>query len=125
MVAARVSGDPVATITVSPDVDPDFWSLADARETALYVNRMLVRRAWSGTSLGGRMLDWASRRGERQGKQWLRLDAWRSNKGLQDYYLAQGFRLVRVMGLSWRQFGALFQRRTGVVRLPDRLIGSV
>jgi hypothetical protein len=61
------------------------------------------------------LLDWASRRAASLGKRWVRLDAWRSNAELQDYYSRRGFKRVRVVELPHRQSGALFERAAGGV----------
>ncbi|WP_199578108.1 GNAT family N-acetyltransferase [Streptomyces sp. CRB46] len=107
---------PVATITVDESADLDFWSEAEAAESALYVHRMVVRRDVAGLDLGSAMLDWASLRAADQGKTWLRLDAWRSNDGLQTYYSRRGFTHVRTVKAEGRSSGALFQRPAGQVR---------
>lgn len=109
-------GVPVATMTVDEFADPDFWSEEEAREPAFYVHRMAVRRDASGQELGSALLDWASERATEHGKQWLRLDAWRTNNGLQDYYRARGFEPLRTVEVEGRGSGALFQRPAGVVR---------
>lgn len=102
-------GTPVGTITLSANADPDFWESFDDPSAALYVNRMAVVRARAGKGIGALMLNWASSQAKRQGKRWLRLDVWRSNTRLQDYYRSQGFELVRVVVKPWRKSGALFQ----------------
>ncbi|MBK3642177.1 GNAT family N-acetyltransferase [Streptomyces sp. MBT33] len=109
-------GVPIATITVDDHADPDFWSPEEAAEPALYVHRMAVRRDVSGLELGSAMLDWASQRAADQGKQWLRLDAWRDNGDLQSYYSSRGFTHVRTVNAAGRQSGALFQRPTAYTR---------
>lgn len=105
-------GMPIGTIQVDDYADPEFWTDEDQPETALYVHRMAVSRSASGQNLGGAMLDWAARRAADAGKSLLRLDAWKTNSGLQRYYLAQGFEYVKTVDLPHRQSGALFQRKT-------------
>ncbi|MFE5863171.1 GNAT family N-acetyltransferase [Streptomyces virginiae] len=112
----RDDGIAVATITLDTHADPDFWNAGEAAEDALYVHRMVVRRDASGEELGSALLDWASTRAEAGGKRWLRLDAWRSNQGLLDYYRARDFDLIRTVAADGRRSGALFQRRAGRVR---------
>ncbi|MFB7617154.1 GNAT family N-acetyltransferase [Kitasatospora sp. NPDC056181] len=107
---ACLDGVPVATFTVDDQADPEFWEASDAPEDALYVHRMAVAREVAGRGLGGNLLDWASDRAAAKGKPFLRLDAWKTNPGLQSYYLGQGFRLVRVVDLPHRPSGALFER---------------
>lgn len=106
-------GKPIATIQVDDFADPEFWTPEDRPASALYVHRMAVARAISGTGVGSLLLDWASERAAIKGKQWLRLDAWKDNKGLQQFYKDAGFTLVRIVDLQHRRSGALFQRSTG------------
>ncbi|MFC8273818.1 GNAT family N-acetyltransferase [Streptomyces sp. NPDC057271] len=106
----EADGAPVATITLDEHADPDFWTAAEAAEPALYVHRMVVRRDVAGVNLGSSMLDWAGQQALRKGKQLLRLDAWRTNDGLQRYYADRGFAHVRTVEAADRSSGALFQR---------------
>lgn len=107
--------DLVGTITLDRRADPQFWRATDDPETALYAHRMVVRREFAGASIGAALLDWASTRAATEGKKWLRLDAWRTNRDLHRYYESQGFELVRVVENPRRRSGALFQRPAGVV----------
>ncbi|MFJ6705742.1 MULTISPECIES: GNAT family N-acetyltransferase [unclassified Streptomyces] len=106
-------GEPIATIQVDDFADPEFWTPDDKPDTALYVHRMAVRRETAGVGVGGMLLDWASEHAAAQGKQWLRLDAWKDNKGLHRFYKGAGFTLLRIVDLPHRRSGALFQRATG------------
>jgi GNAT superfamily N-acetyltransferase len=111
--------EPAATITLTawpdvddlwkPDLDPEaLWYPADRPSDGLYVAKMMVPRARSGTALGSEMLDWAAGRAYDSGLTWLRLDAWTTNPGLHDYYRGQGFQHVRTV--VSRISGACFQR---------------
>ncbi|WP_255346058.1 GNAT family N-acetyltransferase [Streptomyces chartreusis] len=106
----EADGAPVATITIDEHADPDFWTPTEASEPALYVHRMVVRRDVAGLDLGSAMLDWAGQEAMQQGKQLLRLDAWRTNEGLQRYYADRGFTHVRTVEAADRSSGTLFQR---------------
>ncbi|WP_405193691.1 GNAT family N-acetyltransferase [Streptomyces anulatus] len=106
-------GKPIATIQVDDFADFEFWTPADRPDAALYVHRMAVTRTNSGSGVGSLLLDWASERAARQGKRWLRLDAWKDNQKLHQFYKDAGFTLVRVVDLPHRRSGALFQRPTG------------
>ncbi|MDT0455384.1 GNAT family N-acetyltransferase [Streptomyces sp. DSM 41527] len=108
---AEADGVPIGTITVDDHADPEFWATEDRPDDALYVHRMAVTRKASGAGVGAFMLDWASKRATDAGKTWLRLDAWRTNEGLHEYYRSQGFTMVRIVSLDHRKSGALFQRR--------------
>jgi GNAT superfamily N-acetyltransferase len=129
---ALSAGQPIATITMTRDADPEFWRPEDAPEDALYAHKMAVARDWAGRNLGGRLLDWASSQAAAQDLRWLRLDCWKTNTGLQAYYRAQGFSHVRTVDLPHRRSGALFQRPAGstagelrrraAVPVPDSVI---
>ncbi|MFJ4669784.1 GNAT family N-acetyltransferase [Kitasatospora purpeofusca] len=103
-------GEPVGTLTVDGQADPEFWQLADKPDAALYVHRMAIARDVAGQAVGARMLDWAEAHAAVAGKSRLRLDAWKTNPALHRYYLKQGFVLVRTVDLPHRQSGALFER---------------
>lgn len=107
---AEADGRPVATFQVDDHADPEFWTAEDEPGDALYVHRMAVIRDFSGSGIGGKLLDWASERAAAVGKAWLRLDAWKDNPDLHRYYESQGFTLIRVIDLPHRGSGALFQR---------------
>ncbi|MEU4214234.1 GNAT family N-acetyltransferase [Actinoplanes sp. NPDC026623] len=104
----------IGTVTVDENADPEFWTARDCPASALYVHRMVVERSASGQNVGGRLLDWAQQLADSSDKQWLRLDAWRTNTALHAYYARQGFSAVRVVELEHRETGALFQRPAGV-----------
>nr|MDT0519886.1 GNAT family N-acetyltransferase [Streptomyces sp. DSM 41633] len=106
----------IATITLDRFADSEFWTEEEAAQPALYVHRMVVRRDVSGGELGSAMLDWASEQAKAAGLEWLRLDAWRDNNALQEYYLGRGFEHVRTVKAEGRSSGALFQRAAGQVR---------
>jgi predicted N-acetyltransferase YhbS len=103
--------DPVGTITVDSFADPDFWTDQDDPTNALYIHRMIVPRSHAGRGIGEQLIDWAAERAAATGHQWLRLDAWRTNERLHDYYRSLGFQHVRTVNLPHRGSGALFQRR--------------
>jgi GNAT superfamily N-acetyltransferase len=101
----------VGTITVDDQADPDFWTPAERAEPALYVHRMIVPRRVAGSGIGAQLLAWAEREAASSHRQWLRLDAWKSNGSLHRYYVDQGFEHLRTVDLPHRGSGALFQRR--------------
>ncbi|MFB7378726.1 GNAT family N-acetyltransferase [Kitasatospora purpeofusca] len=110
------TGEPIATLTVDEQADPEFWEPGDRPDEALYVHRMAVSRKAAGRDVGAQLLGWAVDRAAAAGKRFLRLDAWKTNPGLHLYYLGQGFVLVRVVDLPHRSSGALFER---VVQSPS------
>lgn len=100
----------IGTITVEPTADP-YWLPSDHPDDALYVHRMVVDDGARGNELGAALLDWAARRARKAGKSWLRLDTWKSNPALHQYYLDRGFSLVRIDNNPSDPSGACFQRR--------------
>lgn len=111
--------DPVATLTLTawadldgwwvPDVEPEaLWRAEDDPSDALYVAKMMTPLPSSRQGLGAEMLGWAGGRAFDAGLQWLRLDAWTTNKRLHSYYLRLGFAHVRTV--VTRISGACFQR---------------
>ncbi|MFB6773183.1 GNAT family N-acetyltransferase [Streptomyces sp. NPDC056337] len=107
-----------ATITLTPKAEEGLWTAGELREPSLFINKLTVARTHAGQDLGGRLLDWAGNRGHHAGAEWLRLDAWTTNTGLQTYYLSHGFRHIRTVhrGLAVnggpRVSGWLAQRAT-------------
>lgn len=104
----RHDGHPVATFILNARADRDFWTAAEAREPARYMSKLATRTGHSG--LGSAVLDWCSWKAAGEGAEWVRLDAWRTNKALHAYYLRHGFEHVRTVEPPHRRSGALFQR---------------
>lgn len=100
----------VATMAVDKRADPDFWEPQDDPENALYLHKMAVNPEYRGHRLGEELTDYAAAKARAEGKKWLRLDAWRSNPDLQEYYRSRGWTHVRTVNAPHRDSGALFQR---------------
>ncbi|WP_307242355.1 GNAT family N-acetyltransferase [Catenuloplanes indicus] len=113
---AEESGRVVGTATVDEYADPEFWQPEDGPEDALYVHRMVIDREASGRNIGGQLLDFAESLAVDHERKWLRLDAWRTNEKLHDYYRKQGFTHIRTVELPHRGSGALFQRQVDMRR---------
>ncbi|MFD9608781.1 GNAT family N-acetyltransferase [Streptomyces sp. NPDC059083] len=86
-----------ATITLTPEAEEGLWTDQELREESRFVNKLTVARTHAGQDLGGRLLDWAGDHAYHSGARWLRLDAWTTNKPLQNYYLRHGFAHVRTV----------------------------
>lgn len=108
--AVLTSGDgtPIHAVGALVGPDRDFWHQDDDLETAWYVARLMVRE--HGRRYGEQLLDLIAVWAQAAGAKWLRLDCWRQNERLHDYYRANGFQLVRVEEVAWRKSGALFAR---------------
>lgn len=107
--ATDSAGDLIGTITVDRNADPAMWFPEDQPADAIYLHRMITEPAAKGAEVGSALIDWAARRAVNEGLKWVRLDAWRSNPGLWQYYANRGFELVRVVD-DPSGSGACFQR---------------
>lgn len=102
-------GRTIGTITVETTADP-YWLPADDPHNAFYIHRMVVDDGFRGAELGSALLDWAARRARNAGRSWLRLDVWKSNPALHQYYVDRGFSFVRIDENPSDPSGVLFQR---------------
>lgn len=94
--------------------DLDFWAKSELDEPALYLYKLMVHSSHRGRGLGDAILDWSCSQAEQAGAAWLRIDVWRSNTRLHDYYRRRGFEYVRTAYAPGRNSGALFQRPTSL-----------
>jgi GNAT superfamily N-acetyltransferase len=99
----------VATLTVEPYGDPDFWTTTERAEPALYVSKLAVRRTHAGRGIGALLLEWTRDLARQSEANWVRLDAWRTNRQLRTYYVDHGWHFVRDVDHPGRKSGALFQ----------------
>ncbi|WP_449479347.1 GNAT family N-acetyltransferase [Streptomyces abikoensis] len=113
----------LATVTLAPP-DRDFWHESDSPGSAVYIAKLITARQAKGKRLGGRILDWAGAVARDSGLPWIRLDCWRDNKALQDYYLRAGFRHVRTEAPAHRLSGWMAQRPASVVLHPELALGT-
>ncbi|MFF4344250.1 GNAT family N-acetyltransferase [Kitasatospora sp. NPDC001540] len=117
--------DAVAATVSRGLADTDFWKESDDPSSALYVYKLIVARSAAGQKLGARILDWLSVIAAAEGKQFVRLDVWRNNRGLQLYYTKQGFEHVRTEHAATRLSGWLGQRPAGTVLFPERMLPTI
>lgn len=94
--------------------DTDFWTPQEAEEPALYLYKLMIHSDHRGLGLGDAVLDWSCAKAETQGLSWLRIDVWKTNTKLHEYYLNRGFEYVRTAHANGRNSGALFQRPTNL-----------
>ncbi len=122
-------GIAAATITADPEEDP-YWSGGRPPESAVYIHRLIVGRAYAGAGLGAALIDWAGRTARQEyGSRWIRLSAWTTNDRLHAYYLRQGFSLCDFHADDGYPSAARFQKPAALARrsgsglfiAPDRL----
>jgi len=109
----------IGTVSRGP-ADRDFWNEGDELHTAFYLYKLIISRDAAGNGLGSLVLDWACRVAALEGRRWLRIDCWRTAKGLQRYYERLGFTHVRTEAPSHRKSGWLAQRPSSTILNPDR-----
>lgn len=117
-------GLPLGTLTLDDHADPDFWGTGhDLDQTsARYLHKLAVRRDVAGQELGRLLLDWARDRAAREHAEVVRLDAWRSNPGLHQYYRDRGWTQSRTVHLDHRRSGTLFTAPAERTAVWDRLV---
>jgi GNAT superfamily N-acetyltransferase len=114
----------IATVTLNTRPDLDFWDPA-ADGPALYLYKLLLARDRAGEGLGADIVNWSVDQAAQQGFPCLRLDVWKTNHGLQRYYLEQGFEHVRTVEVPGRDSGACFQRQAVPVSVDNIVTASV
>ena len=112
-----------ATITLTTRRNNAVWSnpacTADLAERAVFVHRLITSRKYAGLGLGAELIDWAGLRGCREyGAKWIRIDVWRANTGLHDYYMSKGFKPCGICADPDYPSGALFQKPVAGIRVP-------
>lgn len=108
--------DPIATIAVADEGDPDFWTPDELDEPAVYISKAAVAVNRRGEGIGHLLMRWVIDQAALAHRRWVRLDAWRTNPELQNYYRNRGWEHVRTVELPRRRSGALFQKPA----VPDR-----
>ena len=109
-------GRPTATVTLDETADSAIWKDSDNPDDALYLHRLVVARRAAGVKLGSLILNWADQQVLDRGRRYLRLDAWTTNRQLQQYYVSEGFRLVRLVQDDDVPSGAADEREAQVDR---------
>ncbi|MGI5186467.1 GNAT family N-acetyltransferase, partial [Dactylosporangium sp. CA-152071] len=102
--------EPIGTVTVELRGDSDFWTPQECAEPAAYLSKLAVRTDRAGAELGALLTEWAGEFAYRRGCTYLRLDAWKANEQLHDYYRRRGWTYLRTVTNPQRNSGALFQR---------------
>ncbi|MEP7270289.1 MAG: GNAT family N-acetyltransferase [Acidobacteriota bacterium] len=74
--------------------DEIIWG--DDHDSALYIHRLASIRTERGRGVGAELVNWSRLRAEAMGKKWLRVDCWADNTDLCQFYLRQGFDVVKV-----------------------------
>ena len=112
-----------ATITITTRRNNAVWArpacTANLAERAVFVHRLITSRKYAGLGLGAELIDWAGLRGGREyGAKWIRIDVWRTNTGLHDYYTSKGFKPCGICEDPDYPSGALFEKPVAGIWVP-------
>lgn len=105
-VGAKIPGS-IGALAAITEPDPDFWTPEEMAEPQAYLSRFLT--AEHGRHYGTNLLFQIERLEQYRGSHWIRLDCWRTNKKLHDYYIRHRFERVRTQIVPGRMSGELFQ----------------
>ena len=113
-----------ATVTLTPRLNARVWSrpgsTADLSERAIYAHRLITARSHRGQGLGAQLIDWAGLGARNDyGAAWIRIDVWRTNTALHDYYMTMGFEPCGFCADPDYPSGRLFQKRTARIEASD------
>lgn len=102
-----VVDDTVEAVAAMTDVgDPMFWTVSEWNQPGV---RYLCRFMSSGNGHGEHLLAAVLQEEREHGVREIRLDCWKDNIRLHEYYLENGFEQVRIMDVPGRDSGALFR----------------
>jgi hypothetical protein len=115
-----------ATVTITTRRNNAVWAkpacTANLAERAVFVHRLITSRKYAGSGLGAELIDWAGLWGCREyGAKWIRIDVWRTNAGLHDYYISKGFKPCGDCADLDYPSGALFQKPVAGITVPASL----
>ena len=114
---------PAGTVTVTSQMDPTVWATPECgcklAEPAIFMHRLITARKYSGLGLGAQLIDWVGLRGKRlYDAKWIRIDVWRTNRQLHEYYLRKGFEACGFCADAEYPSSALFQKPVAPIREP-------
>jgi hypothetical protein len=115
---------PAATVTITPQMNPAVWSTPENRcdlaEPAIFMHQLITGRKYAGLGLGAQLIDWVGLRGQHlYGAKWIRIDVWRTNQLLHDYYLRKGFEPCGFCADPEYPSSALFQKPVATIGQPS------
>ena len=82
----------------------------------MFIHRLITAREYAGLELGADLIDWAGLRGQRlYGAKWIRIDVWRTNIRLHEYYMKRGFEPCGFCADPAYPSSALFQKPVSAI----------
>lgn len=83
-------GKKIACVWAVTFSDPEIWEEKNS-DPAIYIHRIATDPEFRGRNFVSVIVDWAKEYGERQGKEYIRLDTCGNNTRLIDHYKKSGF----------------------------------
>lgn len=99
--------------TINGRTNHSLWTDEEVAD-ALFVHRLTRSDIAQASGVGEVLLDVAGHLAEREGRRWIRLDAWTTNEDLHAYYRRMGFRHVRTVADHHSPSAACFERPASV-----------
>jgi GNAT superfamily N-acetyltransferase len=100
-----------AAYALTPDGDPAFWTPAERKQEALYLDNAMVHPKHSGHGIGAVVTAHAVTEGAARTMDLLRLDCQRGNEKLRAHWEALGFEWVRDVQVPGRASGTLMEMK--------------
>lgn len=113
---AEDDGRVVGMVTANHSTAEGLWT-PDEVADSLFVHRLTRVVDTTVRGVGAVLLDHVDQLAADEGRGWLRLDAWTTNRGLHEYYRQMGFRDVGIVPGHHTPSAARFERR---VTSPSR-----
>lgn len=101
----------IGTITMTEEADTDFWSEEERKVPSLYLAKLATVPERAGEGLGRILLEYALYRAVAKQLDEVRMDVWRTSTRLHEYYVDQGWTLLRTVVRPGRFSGTLFSRK--------------
>ena len=79
--------------------DKQFWGEND-NQPSIYIHRIALNTDFKGQSMMLKIIDWAKKYCQENGKQFIRMDTWGENDKLINYYIKCGFKHIKTIDLD-------------------------
>lgn len=80
--------------------DEQFWGEKD-KQPSIYIHRIALNTNFKGLSIMTKIIEWAKKYCQENGKQFIRMDTWGENDKLINYYKKCGFNHLNTIDLDY------------------------
>ena len=88
-----LDGDAVACVFSVVYNDPIIWKEKD-EQPSVYLHRIATNPDYKGRGMMNLIKDWAHENARQLGRKYIRMDTWRDNEQLKNYYINCGFKYL-------------------------------